>query len=176
MKKILIAAAFILLFGLFSGLFFSTELSEENKSYLSALLASSINDPSPGFFNVLLSSLFSNFLLAALVLSAALSKLLCPLPFIILWYKCFTVGFCSGLVYLSEIDKAFLISLFRIIPPAAFIIPAFAILSATVFIYSQNEFAKSKRPSREKKDLQTLAFISLAAIAAGCITEAICSL
>lgn len=176
LKKVFVISGFIFLAGLFAGIFFNTVLSEENSNYLSNLLASSINDATAGFFSTLFSALISNYFLAVLMLAAALSKLLCPLPYVILWYKSFAVGFCSGLIYLSDMENPFFISLLKILPPAAFIMPAFIVLSAVTFIYSRNEFVKSKRSFREKKDLQKIMIISMAAIAAGCIMEAVCSL
>ena len=173
LQKIITITMFIFLFGLFSGVFFSTGLSEENGNYLSDILTSSISDPTLGFFPSLFSSLFSNLTLAAFMLSAALTKLLCFLPFAVLWYKGFATGFCCGLLYLSETENAVFISLFRILPPSILILPAFIALAAVTYIYSRNEFVKSKRLSLEKKSLQNIAFISLAAITVGCIVTAI---
>lgn len=173
LQQIIAISIFIFLFGLFSGLFFSTGLSEENNEYLSSLLASSLNDSSAGFLYTCLSALISNFTPAALMLAAALTRLLCVLPFAVLWYKSFATGFCSGLIYLSGIENAALISLGKIFPPSLFIIPGFIVLAAATFIYSKNEFVKSKRSSREKKDLQNIALISLIAIALGCIINSV---
>lgn len=174
MKKIAAISIFIFLFGLFSGLFFSTGISDENNTYLAGLLTSSITDTSTGFFRIFLAALLSNFTIAALMLASVFTKLLCPLPFLMLWYKSFAIGFCSGLVYLGETENAFLISFVKILPPSLFFIPAFIVLAAASFTYSYNELVKSKRPSHDRKVLQTIVFISLAAIFAGCIIEAIC--
>lgn len=176
MQKLFTITSFVFLAGLFAGIFFNTVLSEENCTYLSNLLASSINDKTASFLRVLLSASISNFLMVSLMLAATLSKLLCPLPFIVLWYKSFAIGFCSALIYMCDIENAFFISLLKIFPPAIFIIPAFIILTSTTYIYSSNELIKSKRSSHERKDLQVLIIISLFAIAAGCIMEAVCSL
>lgn len=174
MKKIAVISVFIFLFGLFSGIFFSTGISDENNSYLAGMLISSTSDTSAGFFRILLASFVSNFSIAALMIAAVMTKLICPLPFLLLWYKSFAIGFCSSLVYLSEAENAFLISLVKILPPALFLIPAFIVLAASTFVYSYTEAAKSKRPSHDKKVLQTLVLISLAAILAGCMSESIC--
>lgn len=173
LQKVLYISIFIFLFGLFSGVFFSTGLSEENNSYLSDMFISSLSDPSRSFFRTLLSSLVSNLTLALFMLAAVLSRLLRFLPFAALWFKSFASGFCSSLLYLSETENAVLISLVKLLPPSLFVLPGFIVLAAVTFIYSRNETVKAKRPSREKKGLQNTAFISLAAIAVGCIINAI---
>lgn len=173
MKKIAAAAIFVFLTGLFSGIFFSTGISDENIAYLSSVLISSINDESDGFFGTLLSLLFSNFLTAALMLCALLNKKLCPLPLVVLISKSFAIGFCTGLIYLSGIEKPILISLTKMLPPSLFFVPAFIVLSAVSFICSRQELFKTKRPSREKKDLKSVIFICLGIIAAGCIVNAV---
>lgn len=174
LKKGLTIAVFIFLFGLFSGLFFSMGLSEENSGHLSSLLISSITDENISSLRILLSSMFSNLTIAALMLAAVLSSLLCFLPFALLWYKSFSIGFCCGLINMSGAENVLTMSLTEILPPAVFLIPAFVLLTAAAFSGSKNQVLKSKRPSREKKDLQSAVFISLAAIAVGCFTEAIC--
>lgn len=175
-KKLTIIAIFIFLFGLFSGLFFSTGLSEDNTEHLSSLFISSITDPSVGFFRIFFSSLFSNALFAALMMSAVLTSLLCFLPFVVLWYKSFAIGFCCGLIHISGAENAISLSLTEILPPALFFVPAFIILAAVSSSCSKNQLLKSKRLSREGKPLINMIFLSLAAMAAGCITEALCSL
>lgn len=174
MKKIAVISIFVFLTGLFAGLFFSTGLSEENTDYLSDLMTTAAANTSAGFFRCLLSSLVSNLSLAALMAASIASGLLCFLPFLLLWYKSFAAGFCSGLIYLSGADDAFLISLVKILPPNLFLLPAFIALAAATAIYSKGHFPKAKRPSREKKVLQTVIFISLGAITTGCIVEAVC--
>lgn len=174
MKRIVAISIFIFLFGLFSGLFFSTGISNENGSYLAGLFTSSVTDTSAGIFRILFAALVSNFSIAALMLAAAITNLLCLLPFLMLWYKSFAIGFCSGLIYLSDTENVFLVSIVKILPPSLFFIPAFIALATSAFIYSYNELVKSKRPSHDRKSLHTIIFISLAAIFSGCIIESVC--
>ena len=94
LKKALTISVFVFLFGLFSGLFFSTGLSEENSKELSSLFISSISDDTMRPIRILLSSLFSNYTAAAVMMAAMLSGLLSFLPFAVLWYKSFAIGFC----------------------------------------------------------------------------------
>ncbi len=172
---VLTVSIFIFLAGLFAGLFFSTGISDENSSYLSGALISSISDPAVGFFRTLLSSLLSNLLLCALMLAAIFSKLLCPLPFLILWFKSFAIGFCSCLLYAGDADAPLLLSIVKLLPQNLLLLPAFICLAAALFSYSKLELFKSKRPSPEKKGLQKIVFVSLAAIVIGCIIEALFS-
>ena len=169
---VLTISIFIFLAGLFAGLFFSTGVSDENSEYLSGLLVSSIGDSSPSFFKSFLSFLVSNLSLCALMLTAVLSKLLCPLPFLILWFKSFAIGFCSCLLYASDAANPLLLSIIKLRPQNLFLLPAFICLAAALFSYSSLELIKSKRPSTEKKGLQNIVFISLAAIIIGCIVGA----
>jgi len=57
MKKTLIIFIFIFLTGLFAGLFFSTGLSTENSTYLSAQLLAGFSSPSAGFFRIFFAAL-----------------------------------------------------------------------------------------------------------------------
>ena len=173
-KKLLMLSAFIFMFGLFSGLFFSTGMSEENSLELSSLFISSFNDESVGFFRILIYALFSNYTLAVLMLAALLSGILSFLPFAVLWYKSFAIGFCCGLIHLSEVENPISLALTELLPPCLFLIPAFILLAVASHTCSKNEVFKSKRPSRERKVLVNMILVSLAAIAAGCIVEALC--
>lgn len=174
LKKALTISIFIFLVGLFSGLFFSMGLSEENSKDLSSLFISSITDEFIGHFRILLSSLISNYTAAVLMMAAILSGLICFLPFAILWYKSFAIGFCCGLIHMSGTDNSLVLSLTEILPPALFLTPAFILLAAATFICSRKEILKSKRPSSEERSLIFMIFISLATIAAGCIVEMLC--
>ena len=98
MRKIGSILLFIFLTGLFTGLFFSTCLSTKNTETLSALLLTGITTSKTGFLQSFLTSLLTNFMLFFLMLPALLSRCLCPLPPLVLWYKSFAIGFCSGLV------------------------------------------------------------------------------
>jgi len=173
MKKILFIFAFIFLFGLFAGLFFSAGLSSENNSYLSSLLISGFYSSTPGFVKVFFSAFAANLLLVIIMLPAVLHKLLSPLPAVILWYKSFSTGFCSGLLYLNAGDKAFYISALRILPQNLFIIPAFIVISAVLFSFSVSYMIKKSRPNQERKSLLYLLCICMGAIIAGCLTEAV---
>lgn len=176
MKKFGLIFVFIFLTGLFSGLFFSTNLSYENNDYLSSLLLSGFSDSSAGAVKTFFAALASNFTLVIIMASAIITKVLSPIPPIILWYKSFAIGFCSGLVYLNAIDKAFIISLLKIFPQNLFLIPGFLIISTTIFYCSYSEMTKKSRPYQEKKGLFQLASIALVLILLGCLTEAICHL
>lgn len=172
-KKYFAISVFIFLFGLFSGLFFSTGISEENAGHLSALFISSVADDTISPFRIFFSSLSSNLISAVLMLAAVLTGILRFLPFAVLWYKNFAIGFCCGLIHMSGAENALSLSLTEILPPALFHIPAFTLLAAVTFICSKNESFKTKRPSRERKVFIKLIFISLVLIAAGCLIEAV---
>ena len=174
LKKVFTISVFIFLFGLFSGLFFSTGISEENSRELSSIFISSITDDSVGFFRILISALLSNYTLAVLMLAAVLSGILSFLPFAVLWYKNFAIGFCCGLIHLSEVENPISLTLTHLLPPAIFLIPAFITLATSSYICSKDQIFKSKRPSRERKVPVNMILISLLLIAAGCIAEAIC--
>lgn len=173
MKKLGLIFIFIFLTGLFSGLFFSTNLSYENNSYLSALLLTSLSDSSSGFYKTFLSLMVSNFILVAMAAAALINKFLCPLPPVILGYKSFAIGFCSGLLFIGDPANAFLISALRIFPQNIFIIPGFIIFCAAVFAFSVSEKAKKGRFIYEKKNLLIFTAASLALILTGCLTGAL---
>lgn len=176
MKKLGLIFIFIFLTGLFSGLFFSANISYENNEYLSSLLLSSFSDNSSGFVKAFFSAAISNFLLIIIMLPAVFTKFLSPLPPAVLWYKSFAIGFCSGLIYLNASEKAFLISAVKIFPQNLFIIPAFLIIAASIFYFSTSEIAKKNRPHREKRSLLQISVFALMLMIAGCITEAVCHL
>lgn len=169
----LTVSIFIFLAGIFAGLFFSTGISDENSGYLSSLLTSSISDTSISFFKALISSLLSNLLMCALMLAAIFSRFLCPLPFVILWFKSFAIGFCSCLIYAGDAENPLMLSIAKLLPQNLVLLPAFICLAAALFTYSKHEIIKSKRPSHEKKGLQNIIYISLIAVAIGCIIEAL---
>lgn len=174
LKKALTISVFIFLFGLFSGLFFSTCLSEENSRELSSLLISSISDDTAHSVRILLASLFSNYTAAAVMMAAMLSGLLSFLPFAVLWYKSFAIGFCCGLIQISGAENSLVLSLTEMIPPALFLIPSSILLASVTFICSREEIIKSKRSSSKGRSLIAMIFISLIGIAAGCLVETFC--
>ena len=176
LKKVFAISIFIFLFGLFSGLFFSIGMSEGVKDDLSSSFISSITDESIGHARILLSSLFSNYMISALMLTAALSNMLCFLPFTVLWCRSFAIGFCSGLIHISGTESPVVLSLTELLPPSMFFIPGFILLAAASYVCSRNEILKSKRPSSTGKSLISLILISLAVVTAGCIVETICHL
>lgn len=107
MKKTAASFIFIFLTGLFTGLFFSISLDEDNSVYLSQLFISSITDTSSGFMRTLISSVISAMSMAALMLASVVSRLLAFLPPAVLWYRGFALGFCSGLAYIGDAGSAF---------------------------------------------------------------------
>ena len=102
MKKILTVFIFIFLAGLFSGVFYSTGLSAENTDRLSELILSASASPPSGFIHSLLSFFRVNMLMLLLMLPAVFTKYLCPVPPLLLWYRCFSAGFCSGIIYICD--------------------------------------------------------------------------
>ena len=100
MRKIGSILLFIFLTGLFTGLFFSTCLSTKNTEALSALLLTGITTSKTGFLQSFLTSLLTNFMLFFLMLPALLSRCLCPLPPLVLWYKSFAIRGCAILLAL----------------------------------------------------------------------------
>ncbi len=173
MKKLGLVFIFIFLTGLFSGLFFSTGLSYENGSYLSTLLTASLSDSSAGFSGTFFSLLFSNFILVIAAAPAVFTRFLCPLPPMVLAYKSFAIGFCSGLLFLDDPGSAFLISATKIFPQNIFIIPGFIILCTAVFFCSTYETMKKNRSHHEKKDLLIWLSVSVGLILAGCLTASL---
>lgn len=176
MKRLIIISIFIFMTGLFAGMFFSTGLSDENNIYLSSILLSQFSTSSAGFFRVFFSSLLSNMGIAALMLASANLKILCPIPFVLLWYKSFTIGFCSSLIQLSTAENTFFLALVKILPQNLLLIPAFVLMAATAFHCSHDEIFKTKRPSRETKGLKNIILICLVAVILGCIIESALSL
>lgn len=136
MRKIGSILLFLFLTGLFTGLFFSTCLSSENASALSALLLTGITTTKTGFLQSFLTSLATNFSLFALMLPALLSRYLCPLPPLILWYKSFAIGFCSGLIWMGARSHILFLSLVHILPQNLFLIPGFFLCALTVLASS----------------------------------------
>lgn len=173
MKKLVPIFIFIFTTGLFTGLFFSMNLAEENNSYLFSLLICSFSDPSAGFFKMFTFALISNLIPAAAATAAVLSRFLSPLPPVVLWFKSFAVGFCNGLIYINA-DNAVSLSLFNILPPNLFIMPAFIALSVAAFYCSSSELLKKNRPRHEMKGLFMILSAAVFLILTGCITEAVC--
>ena len=91
----------------------------------------------------------------------------------ILWFKSFAVGFCNGLIYVNA-DNAVSLSLFNILPPNLFIIPAFIALTVTAFYGSSSEVLKKNRPHQEMKGLLIILSAAAFLIFTGCVTEAVC--
>ena len=185
MKKLLIISIFIFLTGLFAGIFFSYGLSDENSSYLTDLIMTTLTDSDEGFLASLGASLIANVSIVLLMLAALYTKLLCPLPMTLLLYKSFALGFSNSLLYISQTiaresgqtvhitESAALSSLLNIVPQNIFFIPAFIVLATVCFKYSHSALLKSKRSSRERKDLHKIILICIVTIAFGCIIEAI---
>lgn len=172
MKKIWFIFIFIFLTGLFSGLFFSTGLSAENSSYLSALLISGMSNTSSGFMQSFFSIFISNFLLILFMFPAVITKYLCFLPPSLLWYKSFAVGFCCGLVYSSDVENAVTITLLKLLPQNLFFIPTFTILAVILFSISVN--AQKNRPLHfNNKSLLYILIAASAFLTAGCVIESI---
>ena len=159
MKKILTVFIFIFLAGLFSGVFYSTGLSAENTDRLSELILSASASP-PSFFRV-------NMLMLLLMLPAVFTKYLCPVPPLLLWYRCFSAGFCSGIIYIRDPSHALMVSLVKIIPQNIFFIPAFIMFAAVTFTYSVSGTFTQKR-NRVTLPPGTLKLSSAAAFAAVC--------
>lgn len=136
MRKLGSILLFLFLTGLFAGLFFSTCLSSENTRSLSTLLLTGITSSQTGFLKSFLTSLFTNFTLLALMLPALLSKYLCPLPPLVLWYKSFAIGFCSGLIWMGARSRILFLSLLHILPQNLFLIPGFFLCALTILSVS----------------------------------------
>jgi len=188
MKKTLIIFIFIFLTGLFAGLFFSAGLSAENSAYLSAQLLAGFSSPSAGFFKIFFTALSSALISALIMLPAMLTKLLSPVPPLVLAYRSFSLGFCCGLLFLNAKENAFAISALKIFPPNLFFIPAFIILSSAVFTLSvsghspaagqrNRYFSAGNRKSRhssQRNNLLQIIILTAALIIAGSLTQAVC--
>lgn len=189
MKKTGMILIFIFLTGLFSGLFFSTNLSSDSNDTLSSLLLAGFTSSEAGFFKTFTTVLLSNILLFILMLPALFTKYLKPLPLLILWYKSFALGFCSGLIHLNAPTDALRITLLKLFPQNLFFIPAFIVFSATVFIHSERKGSSShrhapavpfrhssKKKSRLMKEFNSLPYILAASailLILGSLTEAV---
>lgn len=149
MRKIGSILIFIFLTGLFSGIFFSTNLSQNANDTLSALMLTSFSDSKAGFFKVFTSSLITNLTLFLIMAPAAFIKYLKPLPAAVLWYKSFAIGFCSGLVYINAASQALLISLVKILPQNLFIIPSFIIFAYTLLSHTVSRSQASNKRSSQ---------------------------
>lgn len=175
MKKAGVISIFVFLTGLFAGLFFCIGLEPGNYDRLSSLLLSGITS-SPGFIKGLSASIMTNFPLALLTLAALFSRLLCPLPLILLFYKSFSLGFCSGLIHMASTVNTLLISLLKFLPQNLFFVPAFILLAAVTFTISMSGIMKTNRPSRERESLKRVLLLVFVLLSAGCITEAVCQI
>ena len=175
MKKAGVISIFVFLTGLFAGLFFSVGLEPENKSQLSALLLQGLSS-SPGFLKSFGASFTTNFSLALLMLAAVFSKVLCPLPFLLLFYKSFSLGFCSFLMHAGSAGDALLISLLKFFPQNLFFVPAFILLATASFCMSLRSPVQKNRLSRKGRSLQSVLVLASVLLLAGCITEAVCRL
>ena len=174
MKKISLIFIFIFLTGLFSGLFFSTNLSEENSSFLSSALISGLESPSAGFFRTFLSSLTANLISVLIMLPAIFSSALCLLPPAVLWFRSFATGFCCGLIFISAESRAFTLSALEILPQSLLLIPGFFLMSAALFCWSRNDHIKKSRLFAERKNLLRIFIISLGLIFAGSLIQGVC--
>ena len=146
MKKIGSIFLFLFMTGLFAGLFFSTTLSPSSSADLSVLLHAGFTNDSEGFFSTFFAIFLCSLIPMLLMLPAAAAKCLCFLPPAILWFKSFSIGFCTGLVYINQSEQAILLTLTRILPQSLCLIPAFLILSAAVFHYSVTRSQKNRTP------------------------------
>lgn len=162
MKKLWLMFIFIFLTGLFSGIFFSGGLSSENSTYLSSMMISGMRNTSGSLFSSTMSVFTSNFLLVLIMLPAVFTKYLCPLPLAILWYKSFAVGFCSGLVYESGTENPFFVSLLKLLPQNMIFIPAFILISGTLFLSSIAGGIKNSRILHH--DNRNLLYITIAVL------------
>ncbi|MFQ8602507.1 MAG: stage II sporulation protein M [Anaerovoracaceae bacterium] len=177
MKKIGLILIFIFLTGLFSGIFFSTNLSQTANDTLSALMLTSFSDSDAGFLKAFTSSIISNFTLFIIMIPALFTKYLKPVPVIVLWYKSFAIGFCSGLIYINAASQALLISVTKILPQNLFIIPSFIIFTAAVFLYpvhSNHNFRHINKKNRPTLNGPLMIFaLSSALLIIGAFTEAV---
>ena len=70
------------------------------------------------------------------MLPALLNKYLCPLPPLVLWYKSFAIGFCSGLIWMGARSRILFLSLLHILPQNLFLIPGFFLCALTILSVS----------------------------------------
>lgn len=175
MKKAGVISIFIFMTGLFAGLFFCIGLGSENYGRLSFLLLENLSF-SPSFIKSLVASFATNFPLALLMLAAIISKLLCPLPFLLLFYKSFSLGFCSCLIHMTSADNTLLFSLLKFFPQNLFFVPAFVLLAAVTFFISLSGAVKTNRLSHNRMSLKSVIILICVLLLAGCITEAACRL
>lgn len=180
MQKPGILLLFLSLTGLFTGLFFCTCLSSENTTALSALLLHGITTAKDGFLQRFLTSLSSNGILYAMMLPALLSRFLRPLPLLVLCYKNFAVGFCSGLIWSGTRSHTLLLSLLHILPQNLFLLPGFFLCAlALISCAPQNTSGARHSRTNQKSNLLTdhrlLSLLLLSALltTAGALTEAV---
>ena len=173
MKKLTMIFIFIFLTGLFAGLFFSMNLSEENSEILSAELISGLNEPAAGFFRTTGASLLSNLIPVLFMLPAAVCRYFCFLPPLTLWFRSFATGFCCGLLFLNADSRAFILSAIKILPQNLFLIPGFLLMAVLFFYCSGSGCIRKSRPSAERKNLLHILIISLILIFTGSIVQGI---
>lgn len=179
MKKTGSILIFIFLTGLFAGIFFSINLSNDSISYLSSVMLAGISSSNESFIKIFFSSLSSNLLLFAIMAPALFLKYLKPLPVIILWYKGFATGFCSSLLYASDTADVLTVSLLKIIPQNLFFIPSFLIFSTALFMFSgkhEDNPLKTKKKSRSAVNtngLPLMLSLSLALLIIGAFIQGI---
>ncbi len=174
MKKSIMIFIFIFLAGLFSGMFYSMSLSEESCGTLSALLLEASSVSAAGFFHDFLFYLRTSLFMLMVMIPAVFCRFLCPLPGCILWFKSFTVGFCCGLLYISDPGRAFSLSLVRIFPKELFMLPSFIAAAVLItYLSLSNGSRKRNRVSISMETLKYPAAAILAAVIAGSLAGAI---
>jgi hypothetical protein len=145
MRKLLTCFIFILLSGLFAGVFFGVGFQEETRDMLFGSIDTT-DAPAYAETNIsvlrLWKSLFvSNMLLTLMMLPVLITKYLCSLPCIILWFKTFAIGVCTGLIYTScdNVLEGVLMCLSRMLPQNIFVLPAFLAIAMTTFHLSRHK-------------------------------------
>lgn len=171
MKKNMLIFIFIFLTGLFAGLFFCTGINAENQTYLADLLLSGMQKERESFFLCFFSVLLTHMKMFAIMLPALFLKILCLLPPTVLLFRSFALGCCCGLVYISNADNPFLLSLMHLLPQNIFYIPAYVLFASTVSSFCIKE--KNRPLSLKDKDLLSSLIICILMVVAGSFIETV---
>lgn len=171
MKKNLLISIFIFLTSLFAGLFFCVDLNSETRIQLSTLMLSGMQRDSHSFFVWLFLIFTSHIKMYLIMIPALFIKALIFLPAIIIIFRSFSLGFCCGLVYISNIESPFIFSLMHLLPQNIFLIPAYVLFASAVVNFSMQQ--KNRPLSLNDRSLLASSVICVVLTFAGSLIETI---
>lgn len=171
MKKNLLIAIFIFLTSLFAGLFFCVNLNSDTRIQLSNLMLSGMQRESHRFFVWLFLIFLSHIKMYLLMIPALFVQALIFLPAVVIIFRSFALGFCCGLVYISNIESPFIFSLMHLLPQNIFLIPAYVLFASAVVNFSMQQ--KNRPLSLNDRNLLASSVICVVLTFAGSLIETI---